>query len=55
MSREEKLKELEQEFHSFMETRTGQEGRVVGHRFEDREDFGDFGDYLYDFYLEMLL
>ncbi len=28
MSREEKLKELEQEFHSFMETRTGQEWKA---------------------------
>ncbi len=58
MSRDEKLKELEQEYHGFMETKEGQKWKTewqVEHLLEDREDFGDFGDYLYDFYSEMLL
>ncbi len=55
MSRDTKLKELEQEYHSFIETKEGQKWKTewqMEHRFEDREDFGD---YLYDFYPEILL
>lgn len=55
MSRKEKLKELEQEFHSFMETRRGQEWKAEWQVTRSFEDGGDFGDYLYDFYPEMLL
>lgn len=64
-SYEERMKELEIEYNEFLKTKYGQEWKVDWIRkvdwikrhsnFEDIKDAGDFGDYLYDFYPEMLM
>ena len=58
-SYEERMKELEIEYNEFLETKYGKEWKVDWIKrysnSEDIKDAGDFGDYLYDFYPEMLM
>ena len=58
-SYKERMKELEIEYNEFLKTKCGQEWKVDWIKrysnFEDIKDAGDFGDYLYDFYPEMLM
>ena len=58
-SYEERMKELEIEYNEFLETKCGQEWKEHWvKRYSNSEnikDTGDFGDYLYDFYPEMLM
>ena len=59
-SYEERMKGLEIEYNEFLETKRGKEwkGDWIIKRYsnsEDIKDAGDFGDYLYDFYPEMLM
>ena len=59
-SYEERMKELEIEYNEFLETKRGKEWKEdwIIKRYsnsEDIKDAGDFGDYLYDFYPEMLM
>lgn len=46
------IKRLEEEFNSFIKTEKGEEWLKDGRSLECFR--GDFGDYLYDFYPEML-
>ena len=58
-SYKERMEELEIEYNEFLETKRGQEWKVDWIKrysnSEDIKDAGDFGDYLYDFYPEMLM
>ena len=58
-SYEERMEELKIEYNKFLETKRGQEWKVDWIKrysnSEDIKDAGDFGDYLYDFYPEMLM
>ena len=58
-SYKEKMKELEIEYNEFLKTKCGQEWKVDWIKrysnSEDIKDAGDFGDYLYDFYPEILM
>ena len=58
-SYKERMEELEIEYNEFLETKRGQEWKVDWIKrysnSEDIKDAGDFGDYLYDFYPEMLV
>ena len=51
ISYEEKMEELEIEYNEFLETKRGQEWKEHW----KNEICSDFGDYLYDFYPEMLV
>ena len=48
---ERKMKELEMEYNEFLKTKSGQEWKEHC-KYKNR---GDFGNYLYDFYPEMLM
>ena len=54
-SYEEKMEELEIEYNEFLETKRGQEWKEHWKNEIDSDSCGDFGDYLYDFYPEMLM
>ena len=58
-SYEERMKELKIEYNEFLETKCGQKWKADWiKRYSNSEnikDAGDFGDYLYDFYPEMLM
>lgn len=54
MSKEEKEKELMKEYEGFIKTEKGKEWRKHWQAEINSDSCGDFGDYLYDFYPEML-
>ena len=58
-SYEDRMKELKIEYNEFLETKRGKEWKADWIKrysnSEDIKDAGDFGDYLYDFYPEMLM
>ena len=54
-SYEERMKELEIEYNEFLETKRGQEWKEHWKNEIGSDSCGDFGDYLYDFYPEMLM
>ena len=47
--------ELKIEYEEFIKTERGQEWKKFWQRENGSERAGDFGDYLYDFYPEMLM
>lgn len=54
MTYDEKMEDLKIEYNNFIETKRGQEWQMFRKREANSERCGDFGDYLYDFYPEML-
>ena len=54
-SYKERMEELEIEYNEFLETKRGQEWKKHWKNKIDSDSCGDFGDYLYDFYPEMLM
>lgn len=54
MTYEERMEDLKTEYNNFLETKRGQEWVVFWKRETGSEISGDFGDYIYDFYPEML-
>ena len=61
MTKQDRERELEREYNSFIKTESGREWkeslnkRNIGLGSPDSDTRGDFGDYLYDFYPEMLM
>ena len=47
--------ELKGEYENFLKTKEGQEWKKHWKNEIDSDSCGDFGDYLYDFYPEMLM
>ena len=47
--------ELKVEYENFLKTKEGQEWKKHWKNEIDSDSCGDFGDYLYDFYPEMLM
>lgn len=54
-SYEERMEELEIKYNEFLETKRGQEWKEHWKNEIGSDLCGDFGDYLYDFYPEMLM
>ena len=54
-SYEERMEELKIEYNEFLETKRGQEWKEHWKDEIGSDSCGDFGDYLYDFYPEMLM
>ena len=54
-SYEERMEELEIEYNEFLEAKRGREWKEHWKNEMCSDDAGDFGDYLYDFYPEMLI
>lgn len=54
MTYEERMDDLKKEYTDFLETKRGREWFMLKKREFDGKRSGDFGDYLYDFYPEML-
>lgn len=54
MTYEERMEDLKTEYNDFIETKRGQDWQMFWKRETSSERCGDFGDYLYDFYPEML-
>lgn len=54
-SYEERIDELKIEYYEFLETKRGQEWKEHWNNEIGYGSCGDFGDYLYDFYPEMLM
>lgn len=54
MSREERLKEIEREYEAFIQTEAGV-AWINGYKTRNNEQGGDCGDYIYDFYPELLI
>lgn len=54
MTREERLKELECKYEEFIKTEKGKQWKNHWKKEMGSDSCGDFGDYLYDFYPEML-
>ncbi len=54
MSKQERLNKLEQEYAEFMKTEDGRKWKERWQAAMGSDDCGDFDDYLYDFYTEML-
>lgn len=55
MSKQERLSELEKEYDVFIQTEDGREWQDYWRTEIGSDDCGDFGDYLYDFYTEMVV
>lgn len=49
-----KEKELKEEYEKFIRTKEGKEWINHWQKIIDSDNGGDFGDYLYDFYPEMI-
>ena len=54
-SYKERMEELEIEYNEFLETKRGREWKEHWQNEMCSDDAGDFGDYLYEFYPEMLI
>ena len=54
MTYEERMEDLKTEYNDFIKTKRGQDWQMFWKRETGSEICGDFGDYLYDFYPEML-
>ena len=52
---EKRMKELELEYNEFLKTKSGQEWQEHCKHKTGSDLRGDFGNYLYDFYPEMLM
>lgn len=52
---EKRMKELELEYNEFLKTKSGQEWKEHCKNKNGSDLCGDFGNYLYDFYPEMLM
>ena len=50
-----RMKELALEYNEFLKTKCGQEWKEHWKNEIGSDSCGDFGDYLYDFYPEMLM
>lgn len=55
MTKQERKRELQIEYNNFIKTESGKEWKEHWNKLSDSDDCGDFGDYLYDFYPEMLM
>ena len=54
MTYKERIEDLKKEYNDFIKTKRGQEWVMFWKRETGSDRSGDFGDYLYDFYPEML-
>ena len=54
MTYEERIEDLKVEYNNFIKSKRGREWVMLQKREIDGKRSGDFGDYIYDFYPEML-